>query len=322
MAVRFLAGALLCTWPAMAKAAARLDWIAPPECPHQPEVLDAVGRLAPHADTNEVTARVTVTRSSDGRWQGRVVLVTDRRAAERSVDASTCAAIADAVAVMVALAIVPAPASQPAQERRTQPTTSPAASQTPAAERVSLAKLATHNGSHLGASLVFDAGVLPTAVAGLVLGVGWRSTHLELAVDGSVFLPDRANTADSTTEGASFWMASGSARACLVVPVSGATIGTACAGFGIDFLAASGFGTAERQQLQDWIVAPLGELNVEWWPSPGLGLRGGARALVPLARPTFAVERRTGAGSQFADIYRPAVVAVEPSLEVIVPFGK
>jgi hypothetical protein len=111
-----------------------------------------------------------------------------------------------------------------------------------------------------------------------------------------------------------------SAAVCLVVPIGDRVVTGPCAGGAVERLAADGFGPAETfVAVQPVVVLPaaLGEAELEWSPMSVMSLRASARALAPLSRPTFVV-RGPGGG----DAYRPAPVDLEPSLGLVVRFGK
>jgi len=93
-----------------------------------------------------------------------------------------------------------------------------------------------------------------------------------------------------------------------------------CVGFAIKRLAADGFGPPGAFLAQEPIVvlpAALGELAIEWSPVAPIALRAATRGLAPFARPPFVV-----GGPGGGDVHRPAIVALEPSLGVVVHFGK
>jgi hypothetical protein len=115
-------------------------------------------------------------------------------------------------------------------------------------------------------------------------------------------------------------MASASVDACLVVPWGDRIVVTPCAGFAVERIAADGFGPPGAfvaAQPVRVLPAVLGEVGVEWSASSRVAVRVGARGVAPLARPTFVVD-----GPGRGNVDQPALVALEPSLGLVVHLGK
>jgi hypothetical protein len=256
---------------------------------------------------------------------------------ERTFDGDSCAAVAEAVALTVSLSMTPSRAlatvaAAPAQAFGTLAAPPPApanetlAAQTAASEAAPPAdtvpsppRSRVHGSLSVNAGGLVDVGGVPSPSPGVAVGVAWRAAPVEIRVEATAVEAQRGTVVGSTS-GASVSLTAASAAVCLVVPIGDRIVTGPCAGGAVERLAADGFGPAETfVGVQPVVVLPaaLGEAELEWSPMSAMSLRASARALAPLSRPTFVV-RGPGGG----DAYRPAPVDLEPSLGLVVRFGK
>ncbi len=88
-----------------------MTWDAPPECPNEHDVRDAVarnlGRPLSAVSQQAVVANANVWRRDDGRWELRLVTKTPAGTRERQLVADRCDVLADATALLLAVAVDP-----------------------------------------------------------------------------------------------------------------------------------------------------------------------------------------------------------------------
>jgi hypothetical protein len=314
------------------------SWSAPPDCPNGDAVLARIEAAAQDGAPQDLTARAVV-ESVGGRWSGRVEVTSGDARSERTFEGDSCAAVADAVALTVSLSITPSPAlatvvaapaqvfgslaapsptPAPANETLVAETAAPEAA--PAADTVpSPPRSRVHGSLSVNAEGLVDVGGVPSPSPGVAVGVAWRAAPVEIRVE-AIAIEAQRGTVVGSTSGASVSLTAASAGVCLVVPIGDRVVTGPCAGGAVERLAADGFGPAETfVAVQPVVVLPaaVGEAELEWSPMSAMSLRASARALAPLSRPAFVV-RGPGGG----DAYRPAPVDLEPSLGLVVRFGK
>jgi hypothetical protein len=281
-------------------------------------VLDRVRANAPPGESDEVRARVQVDAGEDGGWTGRIVVVAGGARSERTVQGFSCQAVADASAMIVGLARVP-PAPEPAPPTVVAPVTVVESPASAARETPTSSSHRHPGGPSVHAGALFDAGTLPSAAPGVEVGVGWRAAPIEIGLEAAAFTAQRGTVAGSAS-GASMTMESASLDACLVVPWGDRVVVAPCAGLALERLAAEGFGPQGAFLVAHPVVvlpAVLGEMGLEWSPSSWVAVRLAARGVVPFARPTFIV-----GGPGGGDVHRPALIAIEPSLGLVLHLGK
>ena len=261
---------------ANADAELQLQWIAPTECPSQAEiaarVLDIVG---PNARPRQVVdAKVSVSRS-DADWLAEIHL----KGSTRTVQGESCAALGDAVAVIVALAVEhdASPSSAPEYEKKPEKEKRPAES-SPSA-----------NVLFVGVAMGIGAGTLPAADVGPAIVAGWNAGRFRLGVDLGLTAKVEGRTAERPSEGATFWLARGGARACYTF-LEGAFVVGPCAGIEADRIAANGFGSPQPKNTS--AIVPIGFTGVLALirVSSPLFVRATLDGAVPLDRPSFSVE--------------------------------
>ncbi len=286
----------------------RLTWSAPGECPTAASVRAAALRGAPPGASAPIEAEAVVARSS--RWS---VTLRTRRGdvrGERTIEADTCAALADATAVILALALVPpfedAPpptssAPPPASATTTDPPEASAPAP-PAEAPPSLPVVAEERSTPepprrrapsapalaIGAWGAADPTTLPSPALGGGGSVAWTPGALRIEA-GAAAWTAQSRTVPGSTAGARFSMTSLGAGACHAIVRRSVDLAP-CLGASLHLVSASGFGATDNYDASArWVSADggaLARMPVGAW----LALRVRADALVPLSRPTFAVE--------------------------------
>jgi hypothetical protein len=168
----------------------------------------------------------------------------------------------------------------------------------------------------LRAALVGDAGALPGAGLGALLGASLRWQALELQALGT-YLPSRQATIEAAggrAIGAELGLLAGSVLVCApaLLERPGLELG-ACAGAELGMLSGEGSGlSAPRSDSTPW-WAVRGDLSARWkLGTRGLALEVLAGAVAPLWRDDFAV---TDAG-RTQILHRPAPVTMRASVGV------
>jgi hypothetical protein len=194
-----------------------VTWTAPPQCPSGRSVEEAVHALlasSTHAagDAAHVEARVTVTRSGEGRYRAEVKTRSQGVRGARTFHAATCAALAEATALLLALMVDPtviaatADAMAPPPERPSPlpPLPSPPAiavperpAPSPAPAFVASASRPWRLAPRLEATAAFDVGTLPRAATGVEVGAGVEYGAVLLTLDVGVW-PSPISPGDST----------------------------------------------------------------------------------------------------------------------------
>jgi hypothetical protein len=333
------AGVAIAT-PASAEEPLRLSWRAPAECPSADAVRGAALRNARGARGAPLEADAVVERGE--RWT--VTLRTRRGASigERRLDAASCAALADATAVILALALVPpgeavadpmpSPAAAPPAppDANAEPSAARPPVETPAPAPASAragAARPTEDRSReadrtaraadarpslaIGAWGASDALTLPAVAVGGGGSIAWTPRRFRLEAGAAAWTAQSGTVADSPA-GARFAMTTASASACLSV-IGGAIDVAPCAGTSATFVSARGFGATNNYEASArWMSADggiLARLPLASW----ISVRARVDALVPLARPTFAVE---GEGT----VHRPPPLGVRAALGAEITF--
>jgi hypothetical protein len=198
-------------------------------------------------------------------------------------------------------------------------TTTAAADGAPAADSAPSPHSRSPDTLLVNAAAIVDTGGVPSLSPGVAVGVAWRRAPVEIGV-GVTSVEGECATVPGSTSGASVSLAAASAGVCLVVPIGDRIVAGPCAGGAVERLSANGFGPSGAfASSQPVVVTPaaFGEAELEWSPTSVLAVRASARAMAPLSRPQFVVQGPGGGNA-----YRPAPVDLEPSLGVVVRFGK
>lgn len=313
-------------------------WIAPAECPSGEAVLTRIRATAQDGAPKDLTARAVV-ESIGGRWSGRVEVTGGESHWERTFEGDSCAAVADAVALTVSLSIARssavsgetatsaqpatafvAPWPLPAPASKTRAAATPVRELIPGPEANAPTSHSRPHGSFsVNAEGVVDVGGVPSPSPGAGVGVAWRAKPLEIGIE-AIAVEGQRGTVPGSASGATVSLTAASASVCLVVPIGDRIVACPCAGGAVERLAAHGFGPSDTfvaTQPVAVLPAAVGEARLEWSPMWAVALRASARALAPLSRPTFVVRGPAGGTAD-----RPSSVDVEPSLGVVVRFGK
>ena len=285
----------------VAAAEPALRWTAPPSCPSERALNEAIlrGLPAPDAATRrKVTARAEVARGGEG-YAVRLVIATEEATAERRFEGATCDEVAAASALIVALAIdararVPALVASPADAA---PPSAPVTAASPGPPlRASVL-----------ASAALDGATLPSATVGGALGVAVARRPWRAEVEGALF-------AHRSTPGGRFGLATVTVRGCLdVVPVV-----APCVAGSLVLVSAEGRADATSERHVAWPA--LGPELLVRHAFGALGrwaVRGTVGPLFPLRRPAFVI------GEAMAPelvVHRPAAVTVTAGLGVEATF--
>jgi hypothetical protein len=255
-----------------------LTWTAPPGCPSEVELAGlvkmAIGPLA------ERTERVRASAAAEGQgdhWRADVEVTVGALSSTRFVEGESCRGVADAVVVIVALAANPSP----------PPPTLPAP---PVPTPPSSGARGSHGTLALGASLLVDVGSLPPTGYGAEWTAGWAFSRLDLALVGSWLAPETA-TVDVPLvppQGAHIWLGELRARACY--DLLGGRIGLApCAGGGVRWVVADGFGSTRHNDATDAITVASFGARATLRIASHLTMHVGGEAVIPFTRPTFVI---------------------------------
>lgn len=315
---------------------ASFSWKAPSECPTEanlvPSLLAAVRR-------GPVKERVTATAVVDGqgdRWRAELTMSAGTWTSTRAVDGDTCRGVADAVLLIVALAVNPsadeASPALPAPPPPTPPTPPPLpapAVVTPLpvalprpAKEVDKARIPPpapaneprRGKVHVGVSFVVDGSTLPTVGFGAEVMGGWAFSRLNLDLATSFLAPESATLAADASQGARIESLELRGRACYALLKWGVFTVAPCAGGGVQWLIARGFGATQgvASATDEIAVATLG-VPVLARISRHFGLHLAVEAVIPFTRPTFTI---VNAGS----VYQSAAVSVRTSVGVDLHF--
>ena len=249
---------------------------------------------------------------------------------QRAFRASSCEQLTDALALAVVLAIGAAGDEARPAAGSVGPTALSEAAATPGASSADARQDEREDGAStpdaaargglqgsrwgLHAALVGDAGALPGAGLGALLGASLRWQTLELQALGT-YLPARQASVEGSSGqaiGAELGLLAGSLLACVPALVRRSSIELgACAGTELGVLSGEGNGlSAPRSDSVPW-WAVRGDLSARWGLGDGgLALELLAGAVVPLSRDDFAV---ADSGRVWV-VHRPAAVTVRASV--------
>jgi hypothetical protein len=278
-----------------------LSWEAPAECPGKTRVVEAVRAWLdqPHAGPPEHVVRVeaTVRPSTDG-WELELTLVAPGGSEHQTLVAARCETLVQVVALKVALAADPTAVLRSLEGARAEAALT--------AETVPVARAQLAIRAAVGAGL----GPLPEASAFASLAASVELSGWRIEIAGAAWLPQSASYPELPSVGASFTLATGSAKGCLL-PAMGSVDFPICAGAELGVMRGSGFGVAEAAtSSQLWAAAVFGP-SMRWALGSSVFLWLGADAVIGVARPMFYV-------GNLGQLYRPdpAAARIWGGLEV------
>ena len=241
-----------------------------------------------------------VSRAGQDKWRVELVLRGPEWEAKRALDGPTCAAVSEAAALVIALAInpeiePPPPPPKPESPERERPSRSPSV-----------------GGPSASLAGTVDAGMVPGGTAGVEGNLGWTLGAVHVELGGSYFAERRATLADRDDVGATFRLGSMSARGCYQFQRDRLMLGP-CLDIGALWTKAQGFGPIARSEVSSVTPSVGGALGIRWLISSSFAPFVRIGAIVPVARPEFAVQ---GMGH----VHRAAPVAVRGALGLEVHF--
>jgi hypothetical protein len=258
-----------------------LSWSAPTDCPGGDAIKAGVERILASSRVREpLRARGIVSRAAAGGFHGEVEISASGQSSTRSVDGESCAAVSDAMELMLAIAInpdaLPSPPASPVAATREAPPAEPAR---PARGTLFV----------LAASGLIGSGSFGAAAPGAELAAGFAWRRLVLEANGAWLAARHATLADKPSEGASAWTAHAGARACVFL--TGRALDVApCAGVGVEWIVAHGFGASEPADATATLVVPALGVRATLAISQAISLRAGGEAALPLDRPSFVID--------------------------------
>lgn len=278
----------------------RLEWQAPAGCPSGEAVREAIVRSA--AGTGPIAARVVVTRADAG-YTALTRIEGPGWVGERRLEAGDCTQLSDAIALIVALSMtsrpslsgpsageVPSTAGAPPAEAAPPQEPSPEApapeARRPAPEAPPETGLRSRTLT-AAVSAVAELGPLPALGAGAALSLTYRHRSLTAGAQVLGLAPRDADASPGVGGHLSFFAAVG--RVAVEARTGAFDLGPA-AGVEVDILDGTGYGSVRTWSNVASFAALTAGAHVTFWPTGRLGIRLDPDAVLPLARPTFAVE--------------------------------
>jgi len=277
-------------------------WEAPPECPGGAAIERQVHEILVGSQLGAagLSAQGVVTRASADRWRVDLTLRSAGWEARRTLGGPTCEAVSQAAALVIALS-VNLEARAPLAEK---PTVAVPEHQPPAPPSVS--------GPTASLGMAFDFGALPRGTLGLEGAFGWQVPHARFELAASYFVPRRGALSARSDVGATFHFASGNLRACYELTTTSLALGP-CLDAGLTWTSATGFGPIATDRVSSIGVTAGGDVEARWLISRRLAPYVRLGALIPLARPEFAVQ---GLGS----VYRTTPVVLRGGVGIEMHF--
>jgi hypothetical protein len=296
---------------AFATPPAVLEWTAPEDCPTRSEMLDQIVQTVGETTHVEGTvhASALVLKDAASAWRGEVELSALGQSTLRRVEGDSCRAVSDALALIVALAVNPDAEPLAPPLRPMAPPAEPASPAEPA-RRAEL-PLPDARRFAVGASLVFDAGMLPASAYGGAAIVGWTPPGMPRvslravaaflgAVDGTL--------ATSPAQGGHFSLVYAGAQGCYALLDGAFELGP-CGGVGGQWVIASGYGSSRPSNaIGESVVLSLGA-RAGLRLSSRFTLSVGAEGLVPFGRRPFVIDNG-------GTVFRAPVIALRSSASV------
>lgn len=278
-----------------------LQWDAPPACPQEPEVREAIdanlGEGIFDAAAGSIAAHGTITADGEA-WRLDVVVTLPSGRFERAVTSRECAGLAAAAGLVIAVALDPLRVVHTAAEPPSVPTRPDAVPQADEVERPALelhpqpppSKPRTRKPAiepRVGG--VLELGSLGVLRGGIAAGVGFVGPRYRIDVVGHYLAPrDVRRFGPAPNAGVSVQQGGVGARACVRSRLGPVELPT-CLGFEAGVAAARGTGLdAPRDTALPWAAAVLGQ-ELTWVSRRRVGVFVGADALLFVVRPRFRV---------------------------------
>lgn len=287
-----------------------LGWDAPDGCPDRTQAAAAVAlqleRQPGRAEDPIVQARVALDERNDG-WHAHVELVVDGTGGARELHAESCETLAAAVVFVIAATIDPA-----VTPRETDFSTLPRADEiwldaqdvrfvvpTPRRADASMIPPRTVRPQPrarpptlrvgISAAGVLAVGPLPGVAGGVFAALALLHRRVRIEI-GATFLPAKTRHFSARPDaGGELRLVAADVRACPRWQWRGLGLDV-CAGVEVGSLHGRGVGIeAPSSTRQPWLAFMTGP-RLSYAPIPALAIGLGADLLVPIVRPTFAVE--------------------------------
>jgi hypothetical protein len=328
--------AALTLWTAPAEELVR--WEAPPECPSQVELTDAIaanlGRPLAARDVAALTAVARARRRPDGRWALSLTLVPRAGApVERAAIADECPLLAETAALIVAVALDPtlaglpplvtatsrgadeaplavevpprlasarAPAQPPASPDEPARAGAPPRGEPPPRTRAGALRMS------LAVAAALDVGALPGPAPGLLARAGLLARRVRAEL-GVVHWFERPARLPGTAIGGDLRLTAAQLLACPRLALRRVEL-PVCAGVEVGAMAGEGVGlpVAATDRIP-WLAA-LAEARALWVPIPRLAVGVQLGLAVPLLAARFRIDGLDG------DLHRAAPVAFRGAL--------
>jgi hypothetical protein len=290
----------------IAFAAPELTWRAPPGCPGEQDVREALARMLP-AETDASADRYRTTLEvveRGGRWEATVFLDDGTSKTERTITAKTCATATSTAVLLVAMAIDPrlalgVPPALDLEPGEPAPTVPPPAVAATPPRRTDRAPPATpeptpRTSARARAVFALQAGLglapMPALQGTVSPSVGVAVGRVTALLGGDWWLPRNRDSPQAPDIGARATAWSIGPRLCAAAYRGRRVEVPICASAQIGLVHAHGTGTLQSLRRRAlWGRAGAGA-GVWVWLSRSLGLALDAEALVPWTRPAFRTE--------------------------------
>lgn len=273
-----------------------LSYEAPPKCPSQQAVREAVGaylgREEFDARVAEVNARVVV-EPSDGPDPWRLTLDVSGAGVEvhKQLGARTCEDLTEAAGLMIAVALDPLRVSETTQEPpapEPEPVPAPAVEVAKPAAPRQAPRARVRGEVRVGAGVGLS--VLPSASADVVAAVSVMGRLWRVDVLGHYAAPTITQPFEEDPDaGARIQLGAAGLRGCVVPTVRRLEL-PACVGAQAGAMRADGVGLRERDTShRPWIAVTAGQ-ELAWVSRAGIGMWIAAEAVLVVLQPRFHVD--------------------------------
>lgn len=299
-----------------------LAWDAPSTCPTRDEVDARVRGLLAGSQRKETAqeetaqANVVVTHRRET-WNAEIRTRVGDAQGRRTLSAASCDRLASATALVIALTIDPDLQVEPSPPSEPPPKAPEPVTPQPPSHDADSRSVPVADSLRFGVRLAAGGGVgsLPSATGGVALGLSLNLRPWTFEAYGEGWLSRSATAPSPAGAGGDFSLLDGGVRGCITT--NGQVFVGACAGIEVDRVQAQGYGVTREDSASRMWLAPRagGKLGVRITDNLELPLE--IDLLVPLARPSFALESARsleGPASRVDTIFRPAPVAVRASL--------
>jgi len=282
-----------------ADPALTLAWTAPAECPDRSAIERAVNNVVGHSEQGAapLAARAVVSHPTPETYSVALAIETEPgHWDERSLSGPTCASVSDATALLIALAMR-AEHEKPSSAVADHPPREP-----------------TRPSPTLGVGFAIDAGSTPKLTYGPLLLITVPVGPVRVEATAAGFISQRAQVS-GTDIGADLSLFAFGARACFPL-WDGALWVAPCAGVGVDWTRAAGFGARQPKNAASIDGVARAGASAQWDlragqnTQQGVSLRVDLEAALPFERPQFDVD---GAGA----VYRRNSAAFRSSLDLL-----